>query len=268
MRSFSRRSVRFFPRLDALETRCVPACHLSEKFGVLSVVGDDARNVIQFTDTGSTDPGSVTVTCGNTTLSSTSVIHDIRVQGRGGNDRVIYNLTGDLAHGVLRGLHIDLGAGNDTFQANLSAGLQARAFIDLNVDGGPGNDTLRLSTPVPGTVAPGATLRLFLVGGDDADHIAAVYRGQVNGRLLFRAEGNPGPDQVAGDFTLLSGSTGFAHTEVRGGTNIDNLTLLVRKENPADPVTVDGLADGGQSIDFCRHTRNVVSSRCEIDTVV
>jgi hypothetical protein len=268
MRSFPRRPPRFLPRLEVLETRCAPACHLSEKLGVLSVVGDNARNVIQITDNGGTAAGSVTVTCGNTTLVSTNTIHDIRVQGGGGNDRVTYNLTGDLAPRLYRGLHIDLGMGNDTFQANLAGGVEARGFLDLNVDGGPGNDSLRLKTPTPGAVAAGAILRLDFVAGDDADHVAVGYQGQVVGKLLFLAEGNPGPDRMAADFTLLSGSTGYSGTTLRGGSNIDNLSLLVHKENPADPVTVYALADGGQSIDFCRHTRNVISSRCEIDTVV
>src|SRR5258707_1273716 len=124
MRSFLRRFRRFIPRLDSLETRCVPACQLSEKLGVVSIVGDNARNLIQITDNGATDPGSVTVTCGKTTLISTNTIHDILVQGRGGNDRVVYNLTGDLAAKLNRGLHVDLGTGNDTFQANLAGGVQ------------------------------------------------------------------------------------------------------------------------------------------------
>src|SRR5262249_27913285 len=97
-----RTSTRFVPRLDPLEMRCVPACRITDNLGILTVLGDNARNVIQITDNGQSAPGSVTVTCGTVTHTSTDPVRSIRVQGRGGNDRVTYDLTADFAPKVNR----------------------------------------------------------------------------------------------------------------------------------------------------------------------
>ncbi len=235
---------RFVPRVENLETRCLLSAVVTESAGVLRVVGNNRRDVIEILDNGGTAPGSVTVICNGRTTTSSGPIGDIRVNTNGGNDVVIYGLTGSLAQHLTRGLHIDTGAGNDRFTAFLATGLQAKSFLDLNVNTGPGDDVIQVNAPANVDVPAGATLRIFLQGGDDADRLGIHYEGQVQGRLLSRAEGNPGMDQLLGDYHFAPGSTGFAAAELRGGTNIDHLQLYMRKDNPADPLTISGLIDG------------------------
>jgi hypothetical protein len=238
-----------------------------ESGNVLSIRGNRGRHVIQITDNGGRDPGSLTVTCDGVTTLSAGTITELRVNTGGGRDSVVYNLTGALASRLSRNLDISLGDGNDSFVANLAGNIPAGATLNMNVDGGPGNDKILVNAPSV-NIAPGGTLRLFLVGGDGSDRVTTNYEGVVDGRLLMREEGNPQPDHVSANVTLDSGSTGLAGVEGRGGSNIDVVSVIVRKQNPADPVTIDGIIDGGQSIDFCTYTRNVVASTCEINQVV
>src|SRR5262245_878237 len=204
----------FVPRVESLEGRCLPACHVSESAGVLLIQGTNRANAIQITDDGGVSPGSVQVTCGGVTTNSVAAIGQIRVLAHGGKDVVTYSLTGNLAPRLHRGLHVDLGDGRDTFQAFLGAGVQPRGNLNLEADGGTGIDTIRINAAGV-NIDPGATLRVFLVGGEDADRVSLTYQGKVAGQFLFRAEGNGGTDRLTGDVTLLAGSTGLAKTEVR-----------------------------------------------------
>jgi len=208
-------------------------------------------------------PGSVSVTANGVTTASAGPITQIRLRSGGGRDLVSYTFTSALAPGVLRMLDVDLGSDRDTFLFTV-AGVQPRANLDVSVNAGPGDDTLRVNATPAADVAPGATFRMGIACGDDADRCTVTYQGKVAGSLLVRVEGNPGMDRVSADFTLLAGSTGLVKTEVRGGTNVDRLGLFVRKQDPADSVSISNLMDGGQSIDLCRHTDNVAALKCEL----
>jgi hypothetical protein len=85
---------------------------------------------------------------------------------------------------------------------------------------------------------------------------------------LTRLEGNHGQDTLTANYLLLAGSTGRVGADLFGGTNLDHLGLFVRKENPADPVTVSATANGGQFLDFLARTGNVHKTNAEFDRVV
>ncbi|HJT76286.1 MAG TPA: hypothetical protein VJ739_03715, partial [Gemmataceae bacterium] len=53
-----------------------------------------------------------------------------------------------------------------------------------------------------------------------------------------------------------------------GGSGNDDLKLAVHRLDPASPLLVDGLIDGGPGHDRARHTANVGVLNCERDFLV
>jgi len=175
---------RFFPTLDALETRLTPAvtASYSAVAKTLTVNGDAAGNVISVSrNAGGTilvNNGAVAVSGGAATVTNTL---KIVVLGNGGND----DITLGTANGGLIGAFVVGGAGNDELNGGTGAD---------TLSGGSGNDTLR---------GNGANDRLEGQDGhDDMDG------GNGNDQAL----GSTGNDKV----TVLSGKD-----TVDGGSGTD-----------------------------------------------
>jgi hypothetical protein len=54
----------------------------------------------------------------------------------------------------------------------------------------------------------------------------------------------------------------------QGGPDNDRMTLAVRKQIAADPVTIDARADGGTGFDVLHKTANVIATNCEAVIVI
>ena len=146
---------RFVPRLEVLEERRLLACKVVEAGGVLTITGDARANVVQIQDDGT----KLTVTCDGKSTDVSADVTKVVVNTRQGNDRVSYQLTGDLASGAARTLVVDLGNGNDRFDGTLGGNLAAGASLGVTVRGGNGKDIINFTGDAAG-VAAGASLAL------------------------------------------------------------------------------------------------------------
>jgi hypothetical protein len=258
----------FVPRLETLEGRCVPAVVVGESNGVLTIQGDARRNTVAITDDGGTANGSVRVAWEGREFVSANPVNTIRLRSRGGRDQVSYTLTGPLQQRRLHLVDLDLGSGNDVLNVTLNAGVQARAFLDLRLDGDVGNDRITVNAVASVAVEAEGKLRWIITGGDQNDRITTDFVGTVQGELLTRSEGNPGQDQVFAEFFTQPGSTGTLGAAVFGGTSFDRLRLLIREQDPADPLQIVTEANGGQFLDILTRTANVRTVKVEVDRVV
>src|SRR5947209_1048535 len=120
----NRRSRKVTPRLESLEDRCLLACTVSvDSNGVLNITGDDTANSVQINDNGTGTTGNITVICDGMTTTPAAAVTQIKVNTLGGNDTVLYSLTGNL-NGQTR-LRVDLGTGNDNFAATVNNNVAA-----------------------------------------------------------------------------------------------------------------------------------------------
>src|SRR5262245_32929380 len=125
-------------RVEALEDRTVPACIFTVSPGgvgggfILRIKCNDDNDPVTINDNGTGAINNVTIGA----FSPDQAISEIRVQGKGGRDRVTYNLTGNLqgtpGPGLPRLLDVDLGQDNDRFMANFAGNdLDANARLEI-----------------------------------------------------------------------------------------------------------------------------------------
>jgi hypothetical protein len=219
-------------------------------------------------------------------------ISAIQVSTGAGNDRVEYDLTGDLTTARKVDVNLDAGAdrfqavmrrnllagsslqvnvngggGNDRLQAVLIGSLAAGANLNIRFDGGGGNNILDVISATAVNVAAGANLSVFLNGNGFADRIFSDYVGVMNGSYSANIIGGRGPNSILQDIELAPGSTGTVQpSSVVGGPGPDQLTFLVH--NPGTASSNNQTLDGGFGFDRCVRTTNVVVLNCEADTVV
>jgi protein-disulfide isomerase len=223
---------------------------------ILLVVGDDAANEVQVTQSG----GNYTVTGVDTTINGGSTpavvsgINFVTISMAGGNDiatitdlNVARNLSfygGDgndefvAVNSVARHLHSEGNAGDDVFQLDLTT--RKSAYIYL----GTGNDVVSSQS-----LFAGRNLKVFADDGNDTISAEQVSAGR---RLEVRT-GN-GDDQV-----LISGSVRVAkETRFELGSGNDFLGVLPQQTsgnaNFGEKVVVSG-GDGDDSMAFDESVR-------------
>src|SRR3954468_1070066 len=129
-------SRRFVPRLEALDDRSLPSVSYLLDGSTLTITGDAGANTIVISDAG-TDSGIIVNGDGDPFVATTP-ISAIVVQTLGGDDTVIYDLSGRLT--TTRLVSVDLGRGADTFTVNLNgqtvSGAATNPGITANGDGG------------------------------------------------------------------------------------------------------------------------------------
>jgi hypothetical protein len=170
----ARQPRRFAPRLEAFDERVLPSVTVTytPTDGVLFIKGTAGADVIDITDTGKGDPGSVTVLDhGAPVFSSTGLVTQIMVVTDGGSDIVSYWLTSDLT--TSRRVTADLGAGNDSYYAQLD-GHTLSANLNMQALGRGGRDHLELDARHV-TVGAGAWLTVDLRGGMGSDSVTVNY---------------------------------------------------------------------------------------------
>jgi hypothetical protein len=211
--------------------------------------------------------------------------------GDGGNDRVTYNMTGELT--TTRSIVTVLGAGIDAFHMTVRETISAP--LAVSVGGGPGNDQLvmtligsvgaegRLNFTANGAggldlvqfqttsfvaTDPGSEVVVNLLGGLDNDRVRFNYSGQLDGELTFRAYGDGGADRIRANVILNQASTGILNpSAVSGGAQNDVLVFLVVNRS-TEAITFNQFVagDGGKDIAF--RTPDVFQINCEIDRLV
>jgi Ca2+-binding RTX toxin-like protein len=256
----------------------------------LIITGTNKADVITINDNGTGSPGNITVTLGNgSTYTSQGAVSTIEVSGRGGNDQVTYNLTGELV--VPRSVLVDLGAGNDTFVGNVAGAINNPTGLDLEAYGDSGNDSLSIVQSAPtlqGTFFPylegdggndtlnfqstsdisaGANIGPGLSGGSGNDTITSNYSGVVDGNYIYNltASGGAGNDIINDTVNVAAGSTGTIGSSsstpavVEGGGGNDQITFAVNVDPTATQVQVNAVAVGGPGKDVVKRTTNVLS---------
>ena len=153
MHSRQRFGVVAIPGVESLEGRGLLASnfggvHMRELpigAGVeLVIVGTPRADSIHVEDNGAGSPGNITVRMGNgSTYTSKRAIATVVIQGRGNNDQVSYDLTGDLISA--RTVLVDLGAGGDQFNSNIRGSIDTPNTLDLEVYGESGNDSMTVN---------------------------------------------------------------------------------------------------------------------------
>lgn len=243
----SHRTRRTALRLELLHDRTLPSVTITEAGGVLTVRGDQANNTVVITDTGTADPGAISVVADGQSYTSQAAVTRIRVIGWNGADSVTYNLTGDLA--TSRRVGVCLGNQDDTFTADLGGNVVAGGHLALWVYGGNGEDTLSVGG-AGGGVAAGGQLDVHLFGGNGIDAVSATLAGLWDGAVTVALCGGNGTDTVSADLTAAAGSTGTVKARVYGGNGVDTLTLLAAQAAAGDPVSFDAVLNGGNGKDI------------------
>jgi hypothetical protein len=184
----ARQPRRFVPRLEAFDDRTLPSVTVMPLTadGTLTILGDDATNVISISDTGK-DPGSLIVEADGQFHFIDGFVNRIQVFTFDGDDTVVYQLSSDLASH--RTVQVDLGLGNDSFTANLSNPnpLITQTLADgtdflIQAFGGGGKDTLTLNA-VGVNVGAGANLTVDFQGGRGRDGVTFNYAPASEGDL-------------------------------------------------------------------------------------
>jgi hypothetical protein len=293
--SLAGRRARFVPGVEALEERLVPAVNFIVQGSTLLIQGPTTRNVggqqIVITDNGGSGPNNVTA-FSTQPFSPNVPISTVVVNTSRGNDRVAYNLIGDLS--APRTLTVNLGGGSDQFvatirrnllsgssltinanggggpdnlQAVLIGSLAANSQLALNYDGGPGDNLIRISSASTVNVGTGASLTENLIGNGGSDRIVTQYQGVLAGNLQINARGGRGPNTMSADIEVAAGSSGrILPSSLIGGPGDDSLTFLVHNRGgiPANNQFLDG--DG--SFNTAVRTSNVIVSHVARDRVV
>jgi hypothetical protein len=170
----ARQPRRFVPRLEAFDDRTLPSVTVMPLTadGTLTILGDDASNVITISDTGK-DPASVIVQADGQFYFIDGFVTRIQVFTAGGDDVVNYQLASELTSH--RTVSVDLGLGNDSFTADLNGQtLAAGTDFVIQVLGGGGKDRLTLNA-VGVNVGARTHLTVDFQGGRGHDGVTFNY---------------------------------------------------------------------------------------------
>jgi len=145
----ARDSLRFIPRLEAFDTRVLPAVTIAEVLDpasstyTLRIVGDEGPNQISIFDDGTGFAGAVLVQADGVLYISENPIRNIEVNTLAGMDTVDYWLVADLTSS--RTVTADLGTKIDTFTAHLdNRNISADTDLTIRAIGQGGNDRFNL----------------------------------------------------------------------------------------------------------------------------
>jgi hypothetical protein len=240
----------FRPVLETLEDRRVPAITVTQAGNVIFVIGSNAAEFAQVTDNGSNAAGSISISGTGLAVPFLSLavpagqVIQLQIFTAGGNDLVLYNLTG-----------------------NLGAATGGR---DVLASLGQGNDTLRFHATEDVDIASGKILKLNANGGTGEDRISALYHGRLQGTLSVLINGGLGVarDRVFIDQTFDGGSNGASSAQALGGAGGDLLGGVIKRLTPDIALSATGLLFGGGGFDTGIHSSDVMAFSTEEDVTV
>lgn len=261
----------FQPRIEVLEERTTPTITLSPNGSTLNISSNNQADRVTIRDNGD---GDLRVSFNGGSFQGNN-FRRIRINMRGGDDRVTYTQTGARTRDMK--LEVLMGAGNDLFTGSIQGPINAGRTLDIDVKGEGGADGIDLTANTGVNILSGATFRAKLSGGDDKDRVDFNYQGKIEGNLLYTLSGDFGDDNGAGFIRATvradAGSTGFVGgvgetALVEGGFGDDVVSNFVIKLNPADLLLVSARVDGGLGTDVGSRTTNVVGVNNETEFVI
>jgi len=248
----------------------MPSVTFVETNGTLVIRGDQQANSITISDDGSTNAGNIVVQADGQSYTATTAITKIRVNSRGGNDSVEYDLNFDLMGA--RTVQAYLGNGDDSFVAHVHAAVNDPAALTIRAWGENGQDQLNFDG-VGANVGLGGSLTVNFNGGNGKDNVNVDFAGVMDGNIKLTADGGNGKDVVSGHLNAESsedpethetiGSTGSLTAVFRGGNGVDDMTLQV---TGTDSLTsLIARANGGHGKDTFDTSANVtlVDQECK-----
>jgi hypothetical protein len=276
------------PSVEPLEERWVPSCTVRLSGDVLTIRGGGSAHNIRILDNGTSGAGAVSARCDGRTFQASGAVRVIQVRTGGGNDRIDYALSGNVAAGAQRIVDINPGGGRNTFTFELNGSLQSRAALALRYNGGGGAD--RVTGTVRENLTTQASLVLVLNGGGGADRlnvdatgstvgfasalvanvggsagndtVGFTYSGGDQGVISARIAGDNGNDRASADITITNNQGGtfrpIVSTQVTGGNGRDNLRLALRRTKPTSPLLLNTTLDGGPGQDTGAATADVL----------
>jgi hypothetical protein len=156
----------------------------------------------------------------------------------------------------------NLGLGNDELVGFLFGDLKGSADVDFDLNDAPdklirggqvripgGDDRFTITSNLEGfqgeaDIGANARLNVRMRGVDGGDTLQMDYKGEVDGLLRLRLNGQNGADNVIADLQLKDdgqqdGIRGLVNAVVRGGADVEDLVLLLIEDESGGGVTID-----------------------------
>ncbi len=232
--------LRFRPRVEDLEGRCVPTVTVTPAGSSLTLTGTAKQShSIQITDDGK---GDVSFTADGV-MSSFTNISAITVNGGNKADSVTYLLTGPLQQA--QSITANLKDGANSFLGLVQQGVKAGGSLSLSLTG-KGSESYALN--VLGGVEAGGSVSAMMTpaGATKASETVNFLTGKIAGTVMLDLEGTTGADvenvMVNGDIDV----SGFVMVMERGkpGNDMENISY-----SGQDKGTLLTQADGGPDKD-------------------
>jgi hypothetical protein len=150
----------------------------------------------------------------------------------------------------------DLGTEMDAFKAALVGDI-AGSDVLIKMAGGDGADSLAVIANKDVDIAATALIDVELKGGAGGDALAFLYRGELDGFLKFRGEGEAGRDRARVYLRIDPGSTGKLDGLLSGGTEGDALSFFLLDNSGGLLNILQALLDGGPHSDTASASPNV-----------
>jgi hypothetical protein len=204
--------------------------------------------------------------------------------GNFANDTIIINdngagvISGQATNGggvlaafpAFAGIHhvnINTNAGKDTVSYNFTA--DAVGLHQVNASLGDGNDAFKLNANNDVDISANSDLYVFAYGNYGDDSISLYHRGEVDGDEYLISDGGDGQDSLVTDVYLQKGSSGLFTAQAMGSMGDDKISMLVRKELAADPITINAVASGGAGFDNITRTPWAINDgTCEVVAII
>lgn len=312
--AFSRRSRSknrlFASRVEMLETRCLLNAKMPAQITIqempntivagtssLLITGTKKNDGITISDNGTETAGNIFVSLSNgQDYMSTGAVTEIAVQTGTGNDKVTYELNGNLQATNQELVFVGSGAKKGGGSVQLTVNIVGKVLADSNlaiiavpdpkklttmtvndsgeIDGVLTTGVTALGTKVKpgpasfkfqstGMIASGGVLDLGMIGGSHNNVTNISYSGTNNGEIDLEVVGGGGSDQLSADIFMLAGSTGTVgnskNVATIKGSGKDHLSFTIHQGTDSTSTTnIFAEVDGTSKKDKVVHTGNVM----------
>jgi hypothetical protein len=257
----TRRTPRFLPRLEALESRwCPSTAGIVQNGSALLIQGDGANDTVTISDNGLGGiTASITLATGTQTRSAAG-IRSIRINAGSGNDTIGYALTGPLSQP--ESLTLNLGKGSSQVDLDYSAGLDTAALA-VHIAGKSGGSQLTTQFGALTNSRLNLHESLGLAGG--TSHVN--FGGPVSSSLIVvTVTGGPASDQVFAQVGDVTNSNIQFFDHLGGGANTFDLQAAGNLLNAVVHFDISA-GSGGNTITFNAQGVNLdTTSRLNLDS--
>jgi hypothetical protein len=301
---------KFASQVELLETRCLLNAKMPAQITIqetpstvapgttaLLITGTKKNDGITISDNGTGTAGNIFVSLSDgRDYMSTGAVTEIAVQTGTGNDKVTYELDGNLQTSntelVFVGSGAKQGGGTLQFTANIVGKILPNADLSIigvpdpkklttmtvnesgEIDGTlsageselgskikPGPESFTLQST--GMIASGGVLDTGIFGGKHNDVANVSYSGTNNGELDLGLTGSGGSDQLSADIFMIAGSTGTVgssnNVATIKGSGKDHLSFTIHQGTDSTSTTnVFAQVIGTTKKDKVAHTGNVM----------